>query len=205
MKMENESKFILLCSVFITLMIFSSVVGIKLVSFFGIVFAVGTITISLSFPITDAICDVWGKRQTKKLVISGLLCWLLLLGLIFFAIKIPPASFWPLQESYAKVFTSSIRITVAGLVGYTVSQFHDIWAFMYWKKKTNGKYLWLRNNLSTAVSQLLLTVIIVFIGFYGDIPDKAILSTIYGWRLIKEAIAIADTPLVYALVRWARK
>ncbi len=203
--MESETKFIILTSIFITFTVSAVLLGSKLISVFGIVFAVGAIPFSLTFPITDAMCEVWGKARTKRVVFSGLLSWIILLFIIYFAIYSPPASFWTLQEGYAQVFGTSARIILGGLVGYVISQYYDIWAFMWLKKKTEGKYLWLRNNLSTASSQFIMTVIIVVIGFYGTIPQGALLSTIFGWWIVKIGIAVADTPAVYLLVNWIKE
>lgn len=202
--MENESKFIILSSLFITFLMVAVLTGSKLIEFLGLTFSAGTLAASLTYPVTDTICEVWGKPRAKRLVFASLISWIAVLLLLYIAIIAPPASFWELQTSYVKIFSTSMRLILAGFIAYTLAQFHDIWAFMYWKKKTDGKYLWLRNNLSTAISQLLNTIVIVILGFYGLIPNIALLQTIFGWWLIKEAIAVVDTPLVYALVRWAR-
>lgn len=203
--MERETKFIILVSLFITFLMSAVLIGSKIIVFLGLTFSAGTLAASLTYPITDVICEVWGKSKAKRVVFAGLISWIVLLVLLYVSITTPPAPFWKLQTVYAKIFGTSMRLILGGFLAYTVAQLHDIWAFMFWKKKTKGKYLWLRNNLSTAVSQLLNTIIIVMVGFYGSIPHTALLSTILGWWLIKFLIAACDTPIVYLLVRWAKK
>ena len=88
---------------------------------------------------------------------------------------------------------------MASFIAYLISQFHDVWAFHFWKNKTNDRHLWLRNNLSTAVSQFLDSFIFITIAFYGVMP---IWPLIMGQWIIKIAIALLDTPVVY-LVVWA--
>jgi uncharacterized integral membrane protein (TIGR00697 family) len=91
------------------------------------------------------------------------------------------------------------------MIAFVISQYHDLWAFNFWKKKTNGKYLWLRNNLSTIVSQLLDSVIFIFIAFYHATPELGVVQIFYMvmplWAL-KVVFALLDTPFVYLGVRW---
>jgi len=203
--MEQETKFIILASLFVTFLMTAVLTGSKIVEFLGLTFSAGTLAASLTYPITDIICEVWGKAKARKVVFASLICWIVVLILLYISIIAPSASFWKLQTAYAKLFSTSMRLILGGFIAYTVAQFHDIWAFMFWKEKTKGKHLWLRNNLSTIMSQLLNTIIIVMIGFYGLIPHIAIIPTILGWWLIKILIAVCDTPAVYLLVKWAKK
>ena len=91
------------------------------------------------------------------------------------------------------------------MIAFVISQYHDLWAFNFWKQKTNGRYLWLRNNLSTIVSQLLDSIIFMFIAFYHVTPELGAVSILYMvlplWTL-KVVFALLDTPLVYLGVRW---
>ncbi len=203
--MEQETKFIILASLFVTFLMTAVLTGSKIVEFLGLTFSAGTLAASLTYPITDVICEVWGKAKARKVIFAALICWIVVLILLYISIMAPPASFWKLQAAYAKIFSTSMRLILAGFIAYTVAQFHDIWAFMFWREKTKGRHLWLRNNLSTIMSQLLNTIIIVMIGFYGLIPHTAIIPTIFGWWLIKILIAVCDTPAVYLLVKWAKK
>ena len=83
-----------------------------------------------------------------------------------------------------------------------VSQHLDVWIFHKLKQITNGKHLWLRNNLSTLTSQFIDTTIFITISFYGVFP---ILPAIFGQYLIKVIIALLDTPIVYLAVLTIRK
>lgn len=204
--MQQETKLLVLTSAFITLLSLTILAGTKIMKFgpFPFPFAAGTITVSLTFPVTDTICEIWGKEAAKRVAFSGLVCYSLILLFLILFINLPAAN-WQLQEAYDQIFLVSVRITLAGIVSYTISQFHDIWAFMFWRRKTKAKYLWLRNNLSTLASQLFLTLIVVFVGFYGLLPNEDLLSLFFTMYLAKMLIALGDTPFVYLLVRWAKK
>ncbi len=95
------------------------------------------------------------------------------------------------------VLEQAPRIAIASLIAYLVSQHHDVWAFHFWKKKTGGKFLWLRNNVSTISSQLLDSALFITIAFYGIMP---IWPLILGQRAVKIIIAAIDTPFLYASI-----
>ncbi len=203
---KSETRFLILTATFISLIALSILAGAsKIIEFGPFTFAAGTITFSLTFPITDTICEVWGKERAKRVVFAGFICYAIMLSFLILFINLPAASYWQYQEAYAQIFSVSIRITLAGVISYIISQYHDIWAFMFWKAKTKGKYLWLRNNVSTLASQFILTLIIVGVGFYGLLPNEKLLSLLLTWYIFKVLIAFADTPFVYLLVRWANK
>ena len=97
---------------------------------------------------------------------------------------------------------------VASLIAFLISQTHDVWAFNLWKEKTGGKYLWLRNNASTIVSQFLDTTVFMFIAFYQFTPKFTvpfIFSLIIPYWLFKVLFAIIDTPFIYLGVWWLKK
>ncbi len=122
------------------------------------------------------------------------------------AIKLPAADFWVENNDAYKVVLGIVpRIILGSLCSYTVSQYHDIWAFHFWKKLTKNKFLWLRNNLSTITSQFIDTLIFVTIAFYGSVPNNILISMVIGQFLIKLLIAIVDTPIVYLLVFWLKR
>ena len=157
----------------------------------------GIIAYSISFFITDIINEFYDRKKAQKVVWVGFLANIIMVVLVYIAIQWQPASFWQNQEQFALVLGNTWRIVLASLVAYLISQHHDIWSFNLWKKATKGKYLWLRNNLSTIVSQFIDTVIFTFIAFYGLFP---IMPTIIGLFIVKVIIALLDTPFIY-LVR----
>ena len=102
----------------------------------------------------------------------------------------------------------SFRIFIASIAAFLISQLHDIWAFNFWKQKTRGKHLWLRNNLSTIVSQLIDTTLFMFIAFYAVSPQFTIaytFSLVIPYWILKVVFALFDTPFVYLGVWWLRK
>ena len=108
------------------------------------------------------------------------------------------------QEAYVLVVGMVPRIVLGSLVAYLISQLHDVWAFHFWKGKTKGKHLWIRNNASTIVSQLIDSVVFVTIAFIGVVPGSVLLMMIVVQYVSKVIIAIVDTPFIYLGVWWLK-
>ncbi len=153
------------------------------------------IVFSMTFFITDIISEKWGKADARKAVWAGFFANLLLILSIYIIVAWEPAAYaLEMSEMFSKVLALTPRIVVASFLAYIVSQNHDVWAFHFWKKKTKGKHLWLRNNASTIVSQFIDSVIFITIAFYGVFP---IAPLILGQWIVKICIAIIDTPFMY--------
>lgn len=158
---------------------------------------------SATFIFTDVLAEVWGKDVARRAVYAGALMYPLLFLSTQFAIDWAPHPFWAEnQEAFAATMGTTIRIVIASFLAFVASQLHDVWAFHFWKEKTGGKHLWLRNNASTMVSQLIDTVVFYAVGFYGVFPIGRLILFTY---LIKLVIALVDTPVIYGVVAFIRK
>jgi hypothetical protein len=207
MRFETLDKTYILLGVFVAALILANLLGGKIAVIAGITFSVGIFSYPITFLVTDIISEVHGKQTSKKFVIVGFIALLLTLILLLLSVFLPPASFWRLQKEYASVFLQTPRIIIASITAFIISQFHDVWAFHWWKNKTQGKYLWLRNNASTIVSQLIDTTIFIFIAFYLVTPEFTVIKMvhlIWPYWLLKVGVAIFDTPFVYLGVKWLK-
>jgi hypothetical protein len=110
-----------------------------------------------------------------------------------------------LASSFDAVYGFAPRVVAASMVAYLVSQHHDVWAYHFWKEKTGGKRLWLRNNASTAASQAIDTLIFITLAFYGLVPNSILLQMMAGQYVIKILIAALDTPFIYLALAAARR
>lgn len=201
----NYRKLILLVGLFIIALTTSNIISTKIFMIGGIALTVGIVAYPITFLISDTISEVWGKRTARQMVMAGLFANIVMLILLYFARILPPAPFWPNQEAFDLILGGVPRVVLASLLAYIVSQTYDVWSFHYWKDKTSGKHLWLRNNASTMVSQLFDSIIFVTVAFYGLMPNEAVLSMIAVQYIVKFGIALIDTPFCYALVNWAKK
>jgi len=202
-----EIKTSILLAVFISALVLANVIGSKVTTIFGIVASVGIFAYPITFLITDAVEEVRGKKVTAVFIYAGFVALIVSIVLVWIGIKMPPAGFYQNNEAYSSVFSNSIRIIIASMIAFLISQTHDIWAFNFWKKKTHGKFLWLRNNLSTVASQFIDTSLFTFIAFYHMTPEftiARIIQMIIPYWLLKVGFAFLDTPFVYLIVKWLR-
>ncbi len=195
----------LLLTMFVSFLLLGNLLGSKLVEIFGILTSVGLLGYPPTFLITDIVEEVRGKEVTKIFVHAGFLALCIAMLFVFVSTGMPPSPIYPHNEAYNYVFSNSLRIILASMIAFIISQYHDIWAFNFWKQKTNGKYLWLRNNLSTIVSQLLDSIVFIFIAFYHATPELDVIAVFHMilplWTL-KVIFALLDTPFVYLGVKW---
>ena len=200
---REETIFLLLSCCFVVLLVVSNIIASKIIMVGSLVGPAAVICYSLTFALSDTIAEVWGKERTRLVVNIGFFVTILSAVFIRIAIAMPAAPFWESQGEYALILGSNFRIVVASLCAYLISQHHDIWAFAFWKNKTGGKYLWLRNNFSTGVSQFIDTSLFIVLAFYGT--GTPLVALIVGQYIIKLVIAVADTPLVYLFVYLIKK
>ncbi len=184
--------------IFAVLTVVANIIAVKLVTVGGIVVPAGVIVYSATFLITDVLDEIYGKEYGMKAVITGFVGNVVALLAIVTAIYWSPAPFAKdIAEAFVKIFKYTPRIVFASMVAYIISQTHDVYAFYFWKKKTKGKHLWLRNNASTIVSQFIDTCTFITLAFYGTVPIGVLLNMIFGQYLIKVTIALMDTPFMY--------
>jgi uncharacterized integral membrane protein (TIGR00697 family) len=216
MKLTLENKTNLLSGLFVGSLISANLIGLKVANFGIFEASVGILLFPILFLITDIIEEVHGKKKTKELVFIGMITLLIVLIVTVIAVLLPFADRSMVKEEYTTIFGTTIRIFIASITAFLISQLHDVWAFNFWKEKTKGKYLWLRNNLSTIVSTFIDTTLFMFIAFYGitrtsffDIanskftPEYVFMLIIPYW-LIKILFALFDTPFCYLGVRWLK-
>lgn len=197
-------KLVLLAGIFFTALLVSNVISAKLFTIGSIVLTAGIIMYPLTFLISDAIAEVYGKTIAKRVIVIGLVMNVLMIGFFYLAITLPPAGFWPMQGEFEAILGAVPRMVAASLIAYFISQTFDVNLFHKLKEKTQGKHLWLRNNGSTMASQLIDSCIFVFIAFYGTMPLPALFAMIGTQYLVKLVIAAADTPFIYLTVRWLK-
>ena len=104
------------------------------------------------------------------------------------------------DSTYNAVFQNAWRLITASMIAYLFAQFIDVRIFHFWKKLTNGKHLWLRNNGSTIASQLIDTTLVISILFVGVWNTDQILSAIIDGWIFKMLMALLDTPIIYVVI-----
>lgn len=167
--------------------------------------AAGIIPYPITFLVTDLISELFGKERARRTVIIGFWVSLGLVALVEVG-RVVPALDPAQQEIFSSFFSSTTRAVFASMLAYLVAQFIDVQLFHFWKRVTAGKHLWLRNNGSTVGSQLVDTVVVTTVLFWGTSPPfmngavmgwSEILPIIRDGFIFKAIVALVDTPLLY--------
>lgn len=206
-----ERGYLLLASLFIGALVVTNLIANKFLTvdmgFKVFVLSAGALPYPLTFLATDLLSEIYGKRRTNRVVwagffVSGFILFTLWLGAQFPAIPQSRID----DETYNNVFQNAWRVIGASMTAYLFAQFIDVKLFHFWKDLTDGKHLWLRNNGSTILSQLVDSVLVVLVLFAGLQPVDWMISTILDLWLFKTILALCDTPFFYAgtwaLTRW---
>jgi uncharacterized integral membrane protein (TIGR00697 family) len=216
---RRDLAFLLLAGLFLGTMGMLNILGLTrflqlgTVGSWPIVVAVGALPYPITFLCTDLISEIWGEQKASQLVWVGLVLngWIVLIlwlgGVLPGLAGAPEATFFDVRRL-------AFGAVGASMVAYLAAQFTDVRLFHFWKRVSAGKALWLRNNGSTLVSQLVDTSAVVMISHYAThvLPlrsGEAVLpqlgSYIASGYLFKALAALVDTVPFYLLVGWLRR
>jgi len=183
--------------------IFSTLLGniavCKCVDIFGLATTAGNVLYAATFLVTDILSEKYGKKEASRAVAYSFTIMVLWLAGTQLILSFEPNANDYIDSSLKVVFGLVPRVTAGSLAGFIVSQNLDV--FLYhaiWKKTGSDKTrLWLRNNGSTLISQLVDTVIFTFVAFWGVYPQNVFFSILITTYLFKAIVAILDTPFMY--------
>lgn len=210
MELDARGKlFVFLAGLFLTSLIVGDIIGGKLyqteVGGLSLTISVGMIPFPIVFLLTDLINEFYGARAARFVTLVGFVMAWFTIAVFQIADLVPFAPFtaaadWTGIEavSFERVFMSSTRILMASTAAYLFAQLIDIGLFHALRARTGGRLLWLRATGSTVVSQLIDTIVIQFLAWSGKLPVDTILSIIATSYVVKVAIAIGMTPILYA-------
>jgi uncharacterized integral membrane protein (TIGR00697 family) len=167
------------------------------VQIFGLVTALGNVTYSSIFLITDILNENHTKKDAQKAVWIGFFVLIATMVIMQITILFVPYESDIISEHIKEIFKFFPQIVLASLVAYLISQNHDVWFFAKLKKRHNTKYLWVRNNLSTFTSQLLDNLIFTLIAFIGIYSWSEMGQIFITSLILKFIVAALDTPYVY--------
>ena len=201
----KDQLYIILVGIFIASLVTCNLIANKFVTinlgFKVFIVSAGILPYPLTFLVTDLISEIYGQKKANLAVFSGFVASIFVLSFLWLG-----AQFNSIPNSivddftYNTVFQNAWRLITASMVAYLFAQFIDVRVFHFWKKLTNGKHLWLRNNGSTIASQLIDTTLVISILFVGVWDTNQILSAIIDGWIFKMLIALLDTPIIYVVI-----
>lgn len=203
--MTYSFRFITLVALFITCLIAANITAVKLVLLFGLLLPAAIVIFPVSYILGDVLTEVYGYRQTRRVIWLGFLCNLIVVAAIWIGLVLPAASFWDGQEAYQRILGATPRILGASFLAYLVGEFANAVVLAKMKVATRGRWLWARTIGSTLVGQGLDSTIFITLAFVGVIPLEALLAAIVTQWLVKSAYEAAATPLTYAVVGYLKR
>ena len=209
--------YLYLAGLFITSLVVSNLIFQKFfywrpfeISLFGnqlFELSVGILPYPITFLITDLISEIYGKKKANEVVIAGIFASFFSMGILWIANTVPALENSPVDDTtFQSVFALSPVAVLASMMAYLGAQFVDIRLYHFWKKLTQGKMLWLRNNFSTFSSQFIYTVsVISLLSIFGVLEWDLFWGLVLSGFLFKILVAALDTPLLYFFVFLFRK
>ncbi len=218
---RQETAFTLVAALFSVILVLTNIVGVKLFLLFPdgrpawmpgegpLTLTAGLITYPLTFLLTDLVSEIWGRKRADYMVLLGFLMSLVMLGITQLAMGLAPSDFWShqslgmdapaMQRAFAATFSLQGTLLFASMLAYLSAQLFDVRLYHFWWRITKGKHMWIRNNGSTAISQLVDTIIVNSIFLRGALgmewgQIREIIAAVYVCKLI---LALLDTPLIY--------
>ncbi|MGB5236351.1 MAG: queuosine precursor transporter [Flavobacteriaceae bacterium] len=169
--------------------------------------SVGVLPYPITFLITDLISEIFGQKKANQIVTAGIFASFFSMGIVLISDMAPAIEGSPVgDELFSKVFALSPVAVLASMLAYLCAQYVDIAIYHFWKRITNGRLLWLRNNFSTFSSQIIDTTTVVgLLCVFGVIPWSLFKGLVISGVVFKIFIALLDTPLLYLFVYLLRK
>jgi uncharacterized PurR-regulated membrane protein YhhQ (DUF165 family) len=231
---RRERVFLVLAGTFLCAITLLNVIGItRFIQLGPMALAVGVLPYPLTFLCTDLICELYGKARANFLVSVGLGLNFFILAVLYLGNAVPavPVETMPpwqiiqlaapvalpngdiIENSiglYQLIYATTSGAVFASMLAYIAAQYCDVQLFHFLKRITKGKHLWIRNNFSTLLSQMVDSIMVISITFgaaflRGDMAFKALLILVGSNYLFKAMVALLDTGPFYALVHMLRK
>ncbi len=228
---RRERVFLVLAGIFLCAMTLLNVLGLtRFIQLGWLTVAVGVLPYPITFLCTDLICELYGRRRANFLVTVGLGLNVFIVLVLILANALPgapPELQPPWQtlalagpvglpngsaldgnvELFSIIYATTVGAVFASMMAYMAAQYCDVQLFHFFKRLTRGKHLWLRNNFSTLVSQLVDATVVIGVTFgaaflAGEIGLIAMLTLIGSNYLFKMLVALADTVPFYIGVHY---
>lgn len=194
--------YILLAGLFISALVSCNMIANHFIEvdlgFKTFIISAGVLPYPITFLITDILSEVWGRKKTNQVVYAGFGASVFVLGILWTSSQFDAVDFSIISDGeFDKMFGNTWRVVFSSMIAYLSAQLVDVRLFHFWKKLTKGKHLWLRNNASTILSQLVDTTLVIGVLFIGIRSGSEMLDLIIDGWTFKMLIAFIDTPFLY--------
>lgn len=218
---RTEATYSVMATTFAVVLVLTNIIGVKLFVLFGdgrpawvpgagpLTLTAGIVTYPLTFLLTDLVAELWGRKRAEHMVRLGFAMSLLMLAVVALGVALEPSAFWgipsqgldmaAMQSAFEATFYLPGLLLFASMTAYLVAQLFDVRLYHFWWRITGGRHMWIRNNGSTWISQLVDTIIVngIFLKWGLDMQTDEIVAIIGAVYVCKVMLAVVDTPLLY--------
>lgn len=201
-------------AVFVTSLIISNIVAIKLVRIAGLSLPAAVILIPITYIFGDILTEVYGYAKARQVIWTGFFCNLLAVTVFLISEYLPATSFWSLgsfstpdtaQQAYQAVLGSTPRILGASFIAYLVGDFLNSFVLAKMKLMTGGRFLWTRTIGSTIVGEGVDSMIFLTLAYFGTFSPANLGIAILSQWLFKVTYEVVATPITYIVVNWLKR
>lgn len=170
---------------------------------FGMEMTLGNVLFASTFLVTDIVSELYGKKEAQRAVNIGIATSLVFIVFSQWWLLYTPAGSDFAMPAMKTIFSNTPRLMIVSMVVYAIVQRFDVWAYHKWwdfTEKRFGskeKFLWVRNNGSTLISQFLNNLMFTFGAFLGVHDIKTLISIVISSYVIFIVTSLTDTPFIY--------
>lgn len=196
-------------AVFVTTLLISNIIAVKLFSIFGITLPAAVILFPVAYIFGDVLTEVYGYARARQTIWIGFGCNLLAVTAIWLGGLLPADPNWnagvyenALEASlaYEAILGFTPRLLLASFTAYLAGEFLNSFVLAKLKLFTQGRLLWTRTIASTLIGQGADSAIFMTIAFIGILPSSVLgMTIVYQW-LFKSSYEALATPLTYVVV-----
>jgi uncharacterized integral membrane protein (TIGR00697 family) len=201
-------------ALFVTTLITSNIIAVKLVNLFGLFVPAAVILFPIAYIFGDVLTEVYGYAHARQVIWTGFFCNLVAVIAIWLGGLLPAAPFWAAgnfatsqtaQQAYQAILGAAPRLLLASFIAYLIGEFLNSFVLAKLKLKTAGKFLWIRTIGSTLIGQGADSAVFITIAFVGIIPANGLVLAILSQWFLKTAYETIATPLTYVVVNALKK
>ncbi len=204
-KQRNYKLITLIAVAFVAVLMISNIASTKILNLWFFTFDGGTILFPLSYIFGDVMTEVYGYRQSRKIIWMGFGAIFLMAAVIMIVGRLPSATNRPYQQDYQHILWLTPRIVLASLIAYFAWEFSNSYILAKIKFWMKGKKLRVRTIWSTLVGELFDTVIFIMIAFSGVFSTDMVIAIMVSNYIFKVGVEVLFTPLTYVIIHKLKK
>ena len=195
----------LVTAVFVTCLITSNIIAVKIIDIYGIIVPAAVVIFPISYIFADILTEVYGYACSRQVIWVGFGCNALAVLAIWIGGRLAPTGFWDGQEAYIRILGYSPRLLIASFTAYLVGEFLNSLVLAKMKIATRGRWLWTRTMGSTLIGEGADSLIFITMAYAGALSGGNLARMIITQWLIKSAYEALATPATYGMVGFLKR